>query len=181
MSIDWITVIAQLANFLLLVWLLKRLLYRPVLEGIDAREAEIAARLAAAQEAKENADAEKQRYEQQYADHIGARDDLLEAALEATASEREQMLQAGREKLEQEQANWQKFFEQERSEFQTKLHYSGAETLYELVRKALMDLADEELENAIARHLMRRLESMHIDIKAAVGDVSTAQVASVTS
>ena len=181
MSIDWITVIAQLANFLLLVWLLKRFLYRPILEGIDAREAEIAARLAAAKEAKESADDEKQRYQQQYAKHLADRDDLLEAAMDATANEREQMLQAGRERLEQEQKNWQQFFEQERSEFQMKLEYSGAETLYELVRKALMDLADEQLENAIARHLMRRLESMRTDIEAAAGDASTRQVVSVTS
>lgn len=180
MSIDWITVAAQLANFLLLVWLLKRFLYRPILKGIDAREAEIAKRLAAAKEAKENADAEKQRYQQQYADHLMIRDNLLEEALESTASQREQMLQAGRDKLEQEQKNWQQFFEQERSEFQMKLQYSGAETLYELVRKALMDLADEQLENAIARHLMRRLEGMHKDIKAAVGEASK-QVATVTS
>src|SRR5690554_7829907 len=103
MSIDWITVAAQLANFLLLVWLLKRFLYRPILKGIDAREAEIAKRLAAAKEAKENADAEKQRYQQQYADHLTVRDNLLEEALESTASQREQMLQAGRDKLEQEQ------------------------------------------------------------------------------
>src|SRR5690554_8014709 len=106
MSIDWITVAAQLANFLLLVWLLKRFLYRPILKGIDAREAEIAKRLAAAKEAKENADAEKQRYQQQYADHLTVRDNLLEEALESTASQREQMLQAGRDKLEQEQKNW---------------------------------------------------------------------------
>src|SRR5690606_5932172 len=127
MSIDWITVAAQLANFLLLVWLLKRFLYRPVLDGIDAREAEIAARLAAATEAKEHADAEKHRFQQQYANHLSIRDNLLETALQATANEREQMLQAGRERLAQEQENWQKFFAQERSRFQQKLQSSGAE------------------------------------------------------
>ena len=42
MTIDWITVAAQIANFLVLVWLLRRFLYRPILDGIDAREAEIA-------------------------------------------------------------------------------------------------------------------------------------------
>ena len=36
MSIDWITVAAQIVNFLVLVWLLKRFLYRPILNGIDA-------------------------------------------------------------------------------------------------------------------------------------------------
>ena len=48
MSIDWVTVLAQIANFLVLLWLLKRFLYRPILDGIDAREAQISKRMAAA-------------------------------------------------------------------------------------------------------------------------------------
>ena len=57
MSIDWITVVAQIANFLVLVWLLKRFLYRPILDGIDAREAEITRRMAEAGEAQKKAQA----------------------------------------------------------------------------------------------------------------------------
>lgn len=38
MLIDWFTVIAELVNFLILVWLLKRFLYEPVLKAIDERE-----------------------------------------------------------------------------------------------------------------------------------------------
>ena len=43
MLIDWFTVGAQAVNFLILVWLLKRFLYKPVLAAIDAREKKIAA------------------------------------------------------------------------------------------------------------------------------------------
>ena len=46
MLIDWFTVIAQVVNFLILVWLLKRFLYRPILDAIDAREKRIASELA---------------------------------------------------------------------------------------------------------------------------------------
>ncbi len=45
MLIDWFTVIAQVANFLILVWLLKRFLYHPILNAIDAREKRIAKQL----------------------------------------------------------------------------------------------------------------------------------------
>ena len=51
MSVDWITVIAQIVNFLVLIWLLKKFLYRPILDGIDAREAEITERMLAANQA----------------------------------------------------------------------------------------------------------------------------------
>ena len=42
MLIDWFTVGAQALNFLILVWLLKRFLYKPILDAIDAREKRIA-------------------------------------------------------------------------------------------------------------------------------------------
>jgi hypothetical protein len=42
MLIDWFTVGAQIVNFLILVWLLKHFLYKPILNAIDAREKRIA-------------------------------------------------------------------------------------------------------------------------------------------
>jgi F-type H+-transporting ATPase subunit b len=42
MLIDWFTVGAQVLNFLILVWLMKRFLYKPILHAIDAREKRIA-------------------------------------------------------------------------------------------------------------------------------------------
>ncbi len=59
MPIDWFTVVAQAINFLILVWLLKRFLYKPILHAIDEREKGIAAQLAEAEAKK--AEAQKER------------------------------------------------------------------------------------------------------------------------
>ena len=59
MPIDWFTVVAQAINFLILVWLLKRFLYKPILHAIDEREKGIAAQLAQAEAKK--AEAQKER------------------------------------------------------------------------------------------------------------------------
>ena len=59
MLINWFTVLAQAINFLILVWLLKRFLYKPILHAIDEREKGIATQLAQA-EAKV-AEAQKER------------------------------------------------------------------------------------------------------------------------
>ena len=53
MLIDWFTVAAQLVNFLILVWLLKRFLFKPITSAIDAREKRIATELAAADAKKQ--------------------------------------------------------------------------------------------------------------------------------
>ena len=46
MQINWFTVIAQIINFLILVWLMKKYLYKPILQAIDEREKKIATELA---------------------------------------------------------------------------------------------------------------------------------------
>src|SRR5580698_7287174 len=64
MLIDWFTVGAQALNFLILVWLMKRYLYKPVLNAIDAREKLVAAELADA--AAKKAEVQKDRDEFQH-------------------------------------------------------------------------------------------------------------------
>ena len=64
MLIDWFTVGAQALDFIILVWLLKRFLYRPILNAVDAREQRIAAELADADEKR--AEAQKGREEFQH-------------------------------------------------------------------------------------------------------------------
>ncbi len=59
MLIDWFTVAAQVINFLVLVWLLKRFLYQPIIDAIDAREKRIAAELADADAKKAEARQER--------------------------------------------------------------------------------------------------------------------------
>lgn len=55
MLIDWFTVAAQAVNFLVLVWLLKRFLYKPILGAMDAREQRIASQLRQAEAEKAEA------------------------------------------------------------------------------------------------------------------------------
>ncbi|MEI8631780.1 hypothetical protein P4S72_06080 [Vibrio sp. PP-XX7] len=64
MLIDWFTVIAQVINFLILVWLLKRFLYRPILDAIDAREKRIADELADADEKRDEAVQQREEFHQ---------------------------------------------------------------------------------------------------------------------
>jgi F-type H+-transporting ATPase subunit b len=55
MRIDWYTLALQLINFAILVWLLQRFLYRPVLRVVDARRAAVDERYAEAARAEEAA------------------------------------------------------------------------------------------------------------------------------
>ncbi len=176
MSIDWVTVLAQIANFLVLLWLLKRFLYRPILEGIDARETEIAKRIAAAEQAQHAAKTAEQQYLQQRAELVSEQDALLEKALATTETERDELLAQGRSTLQQEQKDWRAHLEHERQAFNQRLQKNGADALVRLTRKALHDLADEQLEDAIVRHIGKQLQPIADELIQSAAGSQQAQV-----
>lgn len=175
MSIDWITVIAQIANFLVLVWLLKRFLYRPILDGIDAREAEISRRMDDAREAKKKANVAALEFKNQQQKLLAEQEELVNQALMASQSQRDKLLMDARATLEQERKDWHRQQQRENQKFVTALHRAGAETLLELARKMLRDLADQTLEEAIIRHVGARLQSMAEDLSSASGGSKVAE------
>ena len=63
MLIDWFTVSAQVVNFLILVWLMKRFLYKPILHAIDAREQRIAKKIADADAKRAEAEKEREQWQ----------------------------------------------------------------------------------------------------------------------
>ena len=63
MHIDWFVFFAQIVNFLILLFLLKKFLYGRIINAMDAREAKIAAIFAEAEECRQKA-REKPRGEQ---------------------------------------------------------------------------------------------------------------------
>lgn len=176
MSVDWTTVLAQLANFLLLVWLLRRFLYRPILDGIDAREAEIARRMNAADEAREQARAAELRYLRQHELSVAAQEHSVAQALHDTERQRDRLLADARAQIEQQRRDWQQHLEHERRDFLQRLQRAGAGTLLELTRKVLHDLADAELEASIVRHAGRRLAPVARELGAAAGTSRQARV-----
>ena len=176
MSIDWVTVLAQIANFLVLLWLLKRFLYRPILDGIDAREAAIAQRMADADAAQQAAKAAENQFIKQRAQLVSEQDALLEQALAATEDQRDGLLSDARAKLQQEQKDWHKYLEQERQAFNKRLQETGSEALMKLTRKALSDLADEQIEDAIVRHVGQQLEPIAAELVQAAAGSLQAQV-----
>lgn len=68
MQIDWTTFALEVLNFLVLVWILKRFLYRPILAVLDARQARVKAEAEASRQLRVEADALKSHYESRLAD-----------------------------------------------------------------------------------------------------------------
>lgn len=68
MQLDWTTFALEILNFLVLLWLLQRFLYRPVLGVLEARQARVRDETARAEQLQAEAAALKTRYESRLAD-----------------------------------------------------------------------------------------------------------------
>lgn len=68
MQFDWTTFVLEAINFLVLVWILKRFLYRPVLDVLDARQLRVLAETAHADRLRQEAESLKLQYEERLAD-----------------------------------------------------------------------------------------------------------------
>jgi F-type H+-transporting ATPase subunit b len=160
MLIDWFTVIAQAINFLILVWLLKRFLYRPILDAIDAREKRIAAKIADA-DAKET-EAQKQRdvYQQKNQDMDQQRSTLLNEAVEAAKAERTQLLDAARQDAEDLRIKLERGLRNEQHSLSDEISRRAREEIFAIARKALSDLAGVSLEQRMTEIFLDRLRDL---------------------
>ena len=170
MSIDWITVAAQVVNFLVLIWLLKRFLYRPILDGIDAREKEIAERMGEAERIRADAEDAKAEFEARSGSLRAGREDVLEATRQAAEADRSKLLTEARERLTREQAANAAQRAEQAHRYSEELHRDGARALLSLTRKALKDLADEELEACIVVQASQRLTGIADELRKAGGE-----------
>ena len=160
MLIDWFTVGAQVVNFLILVWLLRRFLYKPVLAAIDAREKSVAAKLgdAAAREAKAQAEGEELHKRNEVFDR--EREGLLRKATDEAATERQRLIESARQDSQLLRAKLTKALANERVELGHQLSIQTQAEVFAIARKTLSDLSGASLEDRMIEVFIARLRGL---------------------
>lgn len=160
MHIDWFVFLAQIFNFLLLMYLLKRFLYGRIIQAMDEREAKISARFAEAEELKAKANEEAELYEKRNQMLNEKKDIMLNEATMAADAKRKELMEKVRVEVEQVKARWQDMLAREQDAFLYDLRQRAAKQLYATARKALSDLADADLEERIVDEFIRRVKTL---------------------
>lgn len=160
MLIDWFTVGAQIVNFLVLVFLLHRFLYGPIVKVMDEREERIFARLKEAERREAAAEEEEEHYRRERAELAERRRRLLIEAEEEAESRRKELLHQARQEVEALQRHWHQAIEQEKDRFLRELRRRTTHQVYTVARRALADLADVELERQMVNVFVRRLREL---------------------
>jgi len=157
LNIDLFTLFAQIVNFVVLMLLLKRFLYKPIVRTMDEREQRIGSdleeaetRLAAATKEAAVCHAERQEIEDK-------RGEMLSSAQEEAAAWRRDLIQEARGEIEERQERWRQSVEREKATFLRDLRQRAGAQVYEITRRALEDLAGVDLEHHIINTFIARL------------------------
>jgi len=160
MLIDWFTVGAQVVNFLILVWLLKRFLYKPIVKAIDSREKRIAAELADADAKKAEAQKERDEFQHKNEEFDRQRVALLSKATEEAKAERQRLLDEARKAADALRAKRQETLRNEAHNLNQAIRRRTQKEVFAIARKALTDLATTSLEERLGEVFTRRLREM---------------------
>ncbi len=160
MLIDWFTVAAQALNFVILAWLMKRFLYKPILDAIDAREKRISTEMAAAaqkqieaEQARDTFRAKSDQFEQQRAA-------LLQKAQADAATERQTLMDAARKDADALASKRQAALASQAQALGQALQQRAQAEVFAITRRALAELADSSLEARACAVFIQRLHSL---------------------
>lgn len=171
MLIEWVTVGAQVLNFLILVWLMKRFLYKPILHAIDAREKRIASELADADAKKTEAQKERDEFQHKNKEFDQQRDDLLSQAKEEVKAERQRLLDEALQTADALRAKRQDALKREQQGLNDEISRRAREEVFAIARKTLTDLAGTNLEERMGEVFTHRLRELDGEAKESLATV----------
>jgi F-type H+-transporting ATPase subunit b len=169
MLIDWFTVGAQALNFLILVWLMKRFLYKPILNAIATREKLIAAELADAAAKKAEAQKDRDDFQHKNEDFDRQRAALMSKATDEAKAERQRLLDEARKAADAVSAKRQETLRSDAKNLSQAIARRTQDEVFAISRKALADLATTSLEERMGEVFTRRLREVDGKAKETLG------------
>jgi F-type H+-transporting ATPase subunit b len=166
MQIDWFTTGAQIINFLILIWLLKKFLYRPVIEAMESREQNLVMQRQSL--ATEQAEAEllKKHYESHLHQLNIEKDKILSEAREQAETDRTEQLLGLEDEIQHKKNQFAEEMHKQQQELVTVISKVIAEKALHISSKILLGLADQLLEQKMVEHFLRHLEDLPGDEQA---------------
>lgn len=161
MEINWLTFVAQIVNFLILVAVLQRFLYGPIIRAMDRREQKISDRIKTADKQGQEAQAEAERYRQMQQEFAAQREAMFAEIKAEVEQTRKALMQNIREEVDHTSRRWQEGIKKQQDAFMLELRHRGSVQVQSAIRQALIDLANVDLERQIIDVFIEQIENVN--------------------
>jgi F-type H+-transporting ATPase subunit b len=165
MKIDWFTVIAQVVNFLVLVLLLKKFLYKPILDAITARESKITDRLKDADNKKSEAKKEEDEFKRKNEEFDRQKKEMMDKALSEANAGKQRVLDEAKAEAGTLKSNMEKAAEEKRENDRLDFAQQTQKQVFAITRKALAEIASISLEEQSANTFIQHVNELKDDDK----------------
>ncbi|MEO6669592.1 MAG: hypothetical protein ABIN36_08975 [Ferruginibacter sp.] len=165
MKINWFTVIAQVINFLILVWLLKKFLYKPILNAVSEREKKITGQLKDADDKKAAAQKEQDDFKKKNEDFDQQKKSLMDKAVADANAEKQRLTDEAKTEADTVRSNMEKASKEKQEQDNGVIAEKTQKQVFAITRKALADIASISLEEQSANTFVKHLEALKDDGK----------------
>ena len=172
MSFSWSTFALQVVNFLVLVWLLKRFLFKPVSAIVAHRKAEIARAQAEAETARQSAEQARKEFEQRRTEIEVQRQALSEKTHAELADQRSKMLQAAQAEIDKLKSAMLKQLDEERENAAREISDRAVQIAVQLADRLLRQCAAPFLDELFLDRMVNHLDRLTMAERAALLDQS---------
>ncbi|RQW79662.1 MAG: hypothetical protein EHM62_06300 [Methylococcus sp.] len=162
MNFDWSTFLLEILNFFILLWLLQRFLYRPVLEVIQTRQRNIQATLEDARRLEAEALATRGALDARIGDWEAEKARAQARLEEEIAAERQRLLRALDEDLAEAKARQTAHDEHERREVLQAMERQALDSGGRFVSRLLQRLGSAQLEDALVAAALEDIERLPV-------------------
>ena len=159
MSFDWWTFGLQLVNFLVLVWLLHRFLYKPVRAVMKQREERAGAALAEAEASRKEAGVEKAKYASDIAAFDQQQADLVAKAREDATKQAAIIAETAQKKADALISEAKEAAERERRQGEAAMQNDIADLAVDLAKTILTQTGQGGLNAAFRQRIMAELDA----------------------
>jgi F-type H+-transporting ATPase subunit b len=158
--IDWVTVAAQIVNFLILVVLLKIFLYDKIIEAMDKREQRIADRLTEAESRRQEAEEEKKKLREKQEQLARDRKEVMEEAERQAEARRKELVEKAGAEVDEMAENWRQALKRDQEDLVSELSRMTADQAVKIASRAVSDLAGAGISDAVSETFLKKLKSL---------------------
>ncbi len=160
MTFNWWTFLFEILNFVVLAYILHRLLYKPLREAIDQRRIANAEAMAKAESARREAESLQQSLREQIAAGEKQRESLFLQAREQSELERKRLLAIAEETVRRRHEEANQTFQRDREEALQSVRREVLHESVELTRRLIADSVDRTLHQQLALRFVQVLEDI---------------------
>lgn len=174
MDFDWSTFALEIINFLILVWILKHFLYRPVLKVITQRRADIEKTMADARRTEAEANGLRQQHERELAQWEQEKETAQARLREELAAERKRMMAELEASIAEERERRRVLDERRQHDLLRSVEEQGVAQGAAFAAKLLGRAATPELEARLYTLLIEDLRGLRAEDRRAVAEAAAA-------